>query len=118
MRLLIFTSLLLLVILFDSCGSRGKIRSHHIRAAQKINGLSFSREEIKTMKAYLNENRKGYDSMRALPIGNEVTPAIYFDPRPDNFQFKKRDQVSDWSYPDTVFLPPTDEEIAFMTVHN
>ena len=116
MRLLIFTSLFLFVVLFDSCSSRGKIKSHHIRAAQKINGLSFSREEIKTMKAYLNENRKGFDSMRALPMDYEVTPAIYFDPRPDNFQFKKRGQVSDWNFQDTVLLPATDEEIAFMTV--
>ena len=68
------------------------------------------------MKAYLNENRKGYDSMRALPIDYEVTPAIYFDPRPDNFQFKKNDKVSDWKYENTVSLPATDEEIAFMTV--
>ncbi|MEY4931211.1 MAG: hypothetical protein RI909_1935 [Bacteroidota bacterium] len=116
MRLLIFTSLFLITILFDSCSSRGKIKSHHIRAAQKINGLSFSREEIKTMKAYLNENKKGFDSMRALPLAYEVTPAIYFDPRPDNFQFKKRDQVSDWNFQDHVVLPATDEEIAFMTV--
>ena len=116
MRLLIFTSLFLFAVLFDSCSSRGKIKSHHIRAAQKINGLSFSREEIKTMKAYLNENRKGFDSMRALLMANEVTPAIYFDPRPDNFQFKKRGQVSDWNFQDTVLLPATDEEIAFMTV--
>ena len=68
------------------------------------------------MKAYLNENRKGFDSMRALPMDYEVTPAIYFDPRPDNFQFKKRGQVSDWNFQDTVLLPATDEEIAFMTV--
>jgi Asp-tRNA(Asn)/Glu-tRNA(Gln) amidotransferase A subunit family amidase len=87
-----------------------------VRAAQKITGLSFSREEIKTMKAYLNENRKGYDSMRALPIDYQVTPAIYFDPRPDNFHFKQSNQVSDWKYPDHVSLPSTDDEIAFMTV--
>jgi len=68
------------------------------------------------MKAYLNENRKGYDSMRALSIEYEVTPAIYFDPRPDNFQFKIRDYVSDWKYQDNVALPSTDEEIAYMTV--
>lgn len=116
MRLLISTSLFLFVVLFDSCSSRSKIKNHHIRAAQKINGLSFSREEIKTMKAYLNENRKGYDSMRALPIAYDVTPAIYFDPRPDNFHFKLSNQVSDWKYPDHISMPPTDDKIAFMTV--
>ena len=116
MRYLIFFSCFILIILADSCSSRGKIKSHHIRAAQKINGLSFSSEEIKTMKAYLNENRKGYDSMRSFPLAYEVTPSLYFDPRPDHFQFKKRNTISDWKYQDTVSLPSTDEEIAFMTV--
>ena len=116
MRCLIFFSCFILIILADSCSSRGKIKSHHIRAAQRINGLSFSREEIKTMKAYLNENRKGYDSMRSFPLAYEVTPSLYFDPRPDHFQFKKRNTISDWKYQDTVSLPSTDEEIAFMTV--
>lgn len=116
MRYLIFISCFSLFILFASCSSRGKIKSHHIRAAQKINGLSFSREEIKTMKAYLNENRKGYDSMRSLSLSYEVALPLHFDPRPDNFQFKKRENISDWKYQDTVSLPSTDEEIAFMTV--
>ncbi len=116
MRCLIFISCLSLLVLFDSCSSRGKIKNHHIRAAQKINGISFSREEIKTMKAYLNENRKGYDSMRSFPLAYEVTPSLYFDPRPDNFQFRKSSTISDWKYADTVSLPATEEEIAFMTV--
>jgi len=68
------------------------------------------------MKAYLNENRKGYDSMRSFPLAYEVTPSLYFDPRPDNFQFRKSSTISDWKYADTVSLPATEEEIAFMTV--
>ena len=68
------------------------------------------------MKEYLNDNRKGYDSMRALPLDDGVTPALYFDPRPDNFVPKKRSGVSDWKSTNTVSLPSTDEAIAFMTV--
>jgi len=116
LRIFIIISCFILFVLFDSCSSQDKIKNRHIRAAQKINGLSFSREEIKTMKDYLNENRKGYDSMRSYPLAYEVTPSLYFDPRPDYFQFRKRNTGSDWKYADTVSLPSTDEEIAFMTV--
>ncbi len=68
------------------------------------------------MKEYLNDNKKGYDSMRIYSLDYPVTPAIYFDPRPDNFKHKQRMGVSDWKITDTVSLPSTDEEIAFMTV--
>ena len=68
------------------------------------------------MKDYLNKNRKGYDSMRALPLDYAVAPSLYFDPRPDNFQPKKRSGSSDWKYADTVSLPQSDAAIAFMTV--
>ena len=54
--------------------------------------------------------------MRALPLNDAVTPALYFDPRPDNFTQKKRNGSSDWKNTDMVSLPPTDEAIAFMTV--
>jgi Asp-tRNA(Asn)/Glu-tRNA(Gln) amidotransferase A subunit family amidase len=116
LRYLLFASCFIFFAIFDSCSSRGKIKKHHIRAAQKINGLSFSRKELKTMEGYLNDNKKGYDSMRAFPLAYEVTPAMYFDPRPDYFQFKKSNKPSDWKYVESVDLPPTDEAIAFMTV--
>ncbi len=107
--------LVVLLVLIGSC-SGNRITNHSIRAAQKLNGLSFSRKEIKTMKGYLKDNRKGYDSMRALTVDYHITPALYFDPRPDNFLVKKREGVSDWKFMDSVVLPETDEAIAFMTV--
>ncbi len=103
-------------ILLASLFSCSNVTTRDIRSAQKLNGLSFSRKEIRTMKEYLNDNRKGYDSMRALPLNYAVTPALYFDPRPDNFAPKKRNGSSDWKSSDSVSLPPTDEAIAFMTV--
>jgi len=105
-----------ILILFAALISCSKITTRDIRSAQKINGLSFSPKEIRTMKEYLNDNKKGYDSMRALSLEYPVTPAIYFDPRPDNFKPKERSRPSDWKTIDTVSLPSTDEAIAFMTV--
>jgi len=103
------------VVLLTGC-TQGKITNRDIRAAQKINGLSFSREEIKTMRAYLNENKKGYDSMRSFSLDYSVTPSLYFDPRPDHFQFKKISDSSNWNFPDSVSLPNSETDIAFMTV--
>ena len=110
-----FRFIVLLAVLVAGC-SQSKIANRHIRAAQKINGLSFSRQEIKTMRAYLNENKNGYDSMRAFSLDYSVAPALYFDPRPDNFQFRKVSDSSNWDYPQDVSLPSSEIEIAFMTV--
>jgi len=104
------------LFILAGCSSRGKIKTHHIRAAQKINGLSFSRKEIKTMQAYLNENKSGYDSMRDFSMTYDITPALYFDPRPDDFQMRNREGISHWQMADTVTLPATEEAIAFMSV--
>lgn len=68
------------------------------------------------MRAYLNENKNGYDSMRAFSLDYSVAPALYFDPRPDNFQFRKVSDSSNWDYPQDVSLPSSEIEIAFMTV--
>jgi Asp-tRNA(Asn)/Glu-tRNA(Gln) amidotransferase A subunit family amidase len=110
-----FRFIVLLAVLVAGC-SQSKIANRHIRAAQKVNGLSFSREEIKTMREYLNENKNGYDSMRAFALDYSVAPAIYFDPRPDNFQFRKVSDSSNWDYPQDVSRPSSETEIAFMTV--
>jgi len=102
-------------VLVAGCSQR-KIANRHIRAAQKIDDLSFSRKEINTMRPYLNENKNGYDSMRAFSIDYSIAPALYFDPRPDNFQFRKISDSSHWDYPEQVTVPASETEIAFMTV--
>jgi Asp-tRNA(Asn)/Glu-tRNA(Gln) amidotransferase A subunit family amidase len=112
----VFSGSIQIIILISILISCSKITTRNIRSAQKINGLSFSPKEIRTMKEYLNDNRKGYDSMRAFTLDYHVAPALYFDPRPDNFMQKKRTGVSDWKFIDSVSLPQTEEEIAFMTV--
>ncbi len=68
------------------------------------------------MRNYLSGNRKGYDSMRKIRLAYEVTPSLYFDPRPDHFQFKNRTPQPEWKLSNEVRLPTTDDEIAFMSV--
>ncbi len=114
----IFGWLLSLTILlyFAQCVNPKKIQKTDIRGAQKLIGVDFSRKEIDTMRNYLNANRKGYDSMRKIRLAYEVTPSLYFDPRPDHFQFKNRTAQSEWRLANGVKLPASDEEIAFMSV--
>lgn len=68
------------------------------------------------MLSYLNGNRNGYDSMRKTKLAYEVTPSLYFDPRPDHFQIKNRETQSERKLLNEAKLPATDEEIAFMSV--
>jgi len=113
-----FSTVLVLVVAVFSiqCVGSKKISRRDVRIAQKFVGLEFPRREIDTMLNYLNGNRKGYDSMRKIKLAYSTTPALYFDPRPDNFQINNRQGEADWKLPDRVLLPNTNEEIAFLSV--
>lgn len=95
---------------------KGGISDADVRGAQRLIGIDFSSAEVDTLLSYLDENRAGYDTMRKFKLNYETAPAIYFDPRPDNFEFKGNEEKSDWKLPENVDLPDTDEAIAFLTV--
>ena len=106
-----------LILFIAGCSSPNKIGKSDIRHAEKLVGLTFSGKEITTMKGYLADNRKGYDSMRKVSLNNSVQPASYFDPRPDHFKQKVRENApSDWKLGEVGTLPEKDEEIAFLSV--
>ncbi len=111
------TIVLCLLIPFLQCTSdKGGISIDNVRSAQKLIGIDFNTAEMDTLVSYLNENKVGYDSMRKYHLNYEVAPAIYFDPRPDNFQPKIKSGKSDWRLPENVLLPGSDEAIALLTV--
>jgi Asp-tRNA(Asn)/Glu-tRNA(Gln) amidotransferase A subunit family amidase len=109
-------SFLAFVLLVAVSCSKTKISSRHIRSAERLTGVTFSDRERKTMNGYLESNRHGYDTMRATPLAHTVTPALYFDPRPDNFAFKKIIRSSGLKLDDAVMLPASEEELAFLSV--
>lgn len=94
----------------------GKISSDDVKSTQRLIGITFSDSEIDTLVSYLEENRKGYDTMRLFKLDYGVAPVLYFDPRPDDFTRKEREAKSNYQLPDNVVRPSTDEEIALMTV--
>jgi Asp-tRNA(Asn)/Glu-tRNA(Gln) amidotransferase A subunit family amidase len=108
--------LLVLILCFGSCSSPTKITSKDIKSAQKLFGVEFSEKEINTMTNYLNDNRKGYDSMRTFKLDYGVAPAMQFNPFPDSFQFKTRSARYDFKLRTTVRKPSTEDSIAFLSV--
>jgi len=109
-------ALILLLILLFGCGTGNKITHREVTGAQKLVGVEFSSDEQKTMLAYLKDNRAGYDSMRKIQLDYNLVPASYFDPRPDHFKPKVRQQTSDWNLPEQVDLPEHEADIAFLSV--
>ncbi len=110
-----YVSFSILLLLLVYC-NEGRIKKGDVVGAQKLIGVEFSGRELETMLKYLNDNRKAYDSMRKIHLDISVPPAMYFDPKPDNFLWPTRSAVSDWRLPQNVSLPASDEQIAFLTV--
>lgn len=108
----------LAVLVFACAKDAGttKIKRRDVRSAQRLVGVTFSKSEIDTMLNYLSDNRQGYDSMRRFSLPTSANPALYFDPRPNLFESKNRQGISDWKLPFEVKLPDTDSEIAFLSV--
>lgn len=117
-RVFLFAAgLISLLTLVSQCTSKqGKITSDDIKGAQNLIGIQFSNQEIDTLVSYLEENKKGYDTMRLFKLDYGTAPALYFDPRPDGFERKIREGQSDYKLPDGVTNPQLEERIAFMTV--
>jgi Asp-tRNA(Asn)/Glu-tRNA(Gln) amidotransferase A subunit family amidase len=108
--------LTLVAIVCVQCATPTRFTRRDVHVAEKFVGVNFSNQEIDTLLNYLRENRKGYDSMRKTPLNYSTTPALYFDPKPDQFQRKQITSESNWSLPSSVVLPSTDDSIAFLSV--
>ena len=89
-----------------------------IEAAQKIAGLSFTREEQQWILERLNGERSplaAFDTLRAANLGNATQPAIVFNPVPPGKELPserrplKRQEID-------VSMPAMDEELAFLPV--
>ncbi|MGE0589889.1 MAG: amidase [Cyclobacteriaceae bacterium] len=101
----------------SACKSKKEgISANDVRSSEKLIGIEFSHAEIDTMLSYIEENRAGYDSMRKFSLHYEVTPALYFDPRPQGFEQKGRSDESNWKIPSNVVRPESDATLAFMTI--
>lgn len=101
----------------DSCKTKETTFSKKdIKHSEKLIGLEFSKENIKTMHGYLKRNKSGYDSLRAYETSNETFPAVTFDPHPLGFQFPEKGPAPTFEIPDGVELPANLQDLAFYPI--
>ena len=92
------------------------ITSQLIEQAAQLAGLEFSRAERDSMIGILEENRSGYARMRKISIGNEVVPALEFNPLPTGFVFDNSKKIFQTQVLSSVQLPQNRDELAFYTI--
>jgi Asp-tRNA(Asn)/Glu-tRNA(Gln) amidotransferase A subunit family amidase len=89
-----------------------------LEAAQKIAGLSFSREEQQAILTRLNSTAgymAGFAVLRQAALGNDAPPALIFNPLPPGHALPSGERYLKRSAP-VVARPPTDDGLAFLPV--
>ena len=87
-----------------------------INQAEKILGIDFTDAEADSMINDLNDNRKDFESIRKIPLNNNVVPALYFNPLPVGFEFEKTYEPFKVSQAGVIKLPANREDLAFYSV--
>ncbi|WP_240905041.1 amidase [Flagellimonas oceani] len=87
-----------------------------MKKSEKLIGLHFANKNIDTLYPYLKRNRSGFDSLRKYPVGNDVFPAIRFDPTPFGFIMPTQHNGTEWEIPDNVDIPEPYDLLAFYTI--
>src|SRR4051812_15066248 len=89
-----------------------------IEAAQRIAGVTFTREEQQAIVARLNAPRgymAGFRFLRTAALGNSAQPAFVFNPLPPGKTLPTGRRFLNRRAP-VVSRPPTDEALAFLPV--
>lgn len=96
--------------------SEKKITKEIIPDAEKIIGLEFTNAERDSMQEALNEQLGNYNSIRKVHLGNNIPPAVLFNPIPVGFKFNQKQKpirFSDYSY---VKMLAEINDIAFYSI--
>ncbi|MEH6407376.1 MAG: amidase, partial [Leeuwenhoekiella sp.] len=103
------------LLIITACSSH-RFSRNDVKHAQKMYGLDFKGDKIKTMHGYLERNLSAYDSLRATPIDVNVFPALYFDPRPKDFKMPEAAEANYEWQPEPVEMPENREKLAFFSI--
>ena len=87
-----------------------------IREAEKLYGLSFSDAHRDSMMKDVITQLGYYEELRGYDIGNDVMPAMHFDPMLPWHQSEEEQHSIDWMLDEQVELPDEPEELAFYPV--
>lgn len=87
-----------------------------IEAAEKLAGLSFSKENRERMVRDLERLRTNYQNIREMNLDQSVAPCFIFNPIPPGFEEIEPERKPIVTSSVDVSMPKTDEEIAFLPV--
>lgn len=112
-----FFAVMAFSILCLSCSSgKQNFTKRDVKRSEKLIGLHFAKQYRDTLYPYLKRNRSGFDSLRKYPVGNDVFPAVRFDPTPFGFEMPEQHAGNDWVIPDNVEIPEPYDLLAFYTI--
>ena len=92
------------------------ITTEMVHQASQIFGLTFTEAERDSMLSNLEKARKGYEEVRAIPLSNDVSPALYFNPLPTGFVLDSIKKPFRYSTLMKASLPKNKDELAFYTI--
>jgi Asp-tRNA(Asn)/Glu-tRNA(Gln) amidotransferase A subunit family amidase len=112
----LFYTVLILTLLTACSSYKKEFTKKDVLRSQKLMGLNFEKKYLDTLYPYLERNKEGFDSLRKYTLGNDVFPAIRFDPLPSNFSPRPQSGFPEWEIPEEVELPTKKSELAFYTI--
>ncbi|MDA0684472.1 MAG: amidase [Bacteroidetes bacterium] len=111
------TSSIFPTTLFAASEAGAEITIDTIKAAEVLSGLSFTDAERELMLAGLQGAVEDYAAIRAYDLPNSVPPSLVFDPSIGGKKAPTQPSRLPVSWqPSPMERPPSDEELAFLTV--
>lgn len=117
--LLLTASILLLVggalLLYYFKGIK-RINIQDINSAEKIIGLDFTFKEKKMLRRNLEQNLSAYKTLRNIPLENQVSPVLQFNPLLPGQYLSKEPKPVQFDLEENPQLPENIEDLAFAPV--
>lgn len=115
-------SFLGLIVIAMACGAmaddliEAALTPSDAQAALKVAELEMTTAEIDSLLPALEEYREGYRELRQNPLGNGVSPAMIFDPRPLGFTMPDHSSIVQLAELGEVKLPENQEDLAYYNI--
>ena len=87
-----------------------------VQQASQIFGLDFTEAERDSMLGNLERAREGYEKVRDIPLTNDVSPALYFNPLPVGFVLDSLQKPFKYSTLMKASLPKNKDDLAFYSI--
>ncbi|OGC96022.1 MAG: amidase [candidate division Zixibacteria bacterium RBG_16_53_22] len=95
-----------------------RVTADMVAHAESLIGLQFTPTEIDSMLEYLDDNLEFYDSLRTIVIGNDIPPALNFNPVPTGMKFDSEQRPIILSPPEKTRRPRRLKDMAWYSVRD